>query len=124
MNSKSRIAASTAAASALLLTFGLTYPDWSPDSPMQDFEVQASTLEPALQSEQGQPQIAESGVKKTAQYSSFKVNGKQSIAELKSRFGTEGYLTILKINRIDPANLRTGNSFRLTPVLRQSLLTR
>ena len=102
MKSKYRIATSTAAVTALLFTFGLTFPEWSSDTPLQDSQVEASTIE------QDQPVTTETPATKPVQYVSFKIDGKRSVAELKARFGEEGFLTILKVNRIDPANLRKG----------------
>lgn len=82
---------------------------------MQDAQVEASTLE------QDQPATPEPPAAKPVQYVSFKIAGKQSIAELKSRLGEEGFLTILKINRIDPANLRKGTELMI-PAEAQDLL--
>lgn len=107
MKSKYRIAASTAVVTALLFTFGLTYPEWSSETPLQVAQVEASTLE------QDQPETTEPPASKPIQYVSFKFAGKQSVSELKSRFGEDGFLTILKINRIDPANLRKGSDLMI-----------
>jgi lipoprotein-anchoring transpeptidase ErfK/SrfK len=108
MNSKLRIAAFAAAATSLLLTFGLTNPLRFSDGPLLDYQVQASTLESTSQSEHAQSQTADTPVERPVRYESFKIAGKQSLAELKSRFGDEAFLTILKINRIDPNNVRKG----------------
>ncbi|HJQ69048.1 MAG TPA: L,D-transpeptidase [Blastocatellia bacterium] len=102
MKSRSRIATSTAAVTALLLTFGLTYPEWSSDTPLYESHVEASTIV------EDQPETPAPPAPKPVQYVSFKLDGKQSIAQLKSRLGEEGFLTVLKINRVDPANLRKG----------------
>jgi lipoprotein-anchoring transpeptidase ErfK/SrfK len=40
----------------------------------------------------------------------FKVQNQKSIQELESRLGPEGFLTVLKVNRVDKKNLRLGDS--------------
>ena len=115
MDRKYRIATSTAAVTALLLTFCLTYPEWSAETPLHEAQVEASTLE------QDRPEAAEAPAAKPVRYLSFRIAGKQSIAELKSRFGDEGFLTVLKINRIDPANLRKGTDLAVPAEARDLL---
>jgi hypothetical protein len=100
MKSKLRFATSTAAVTALLLTFTLTQPYWSTDGPLMDGQAQAGTID-----DSDKPQIA---AEKPVRYVTFKIAGKQSLAELKSRFGSEGFLTILKINRLDQDHISFG----------------
>jgi lipoprotein-anchoring transpeptidase ErfK/SrfK len=121
MNSKLRIAAFAAAVTALLLSFGLTHPLRFSDGLLPDYEAQASTLESTSQSEQAQSQIADTLVERAVQYESFKIAGKQSLADLKSRFGGDAFLTILKINRIDPNNVRKGTEL-IIPTEQSNLL--
>ncbi len=113
MKSKLRFATSTVAVTALLLTFTLTQPYWSSNGPTQDGQAQASTIDDSVQ-----PQAAP---EKPVKYVTFKVTGKQSIAELKSRFGSEGFLTILKINRVDQDHVRIGSEL-LIPTEQADLL--
>lgn len=113
MKSKLRFATSTLAVTALSLTFTLTQPFWSSNGPVQDGQAQASTIDDSVQ-----PQTA---AEKPVQYVTFKIAGRQSLAELKSRFGNEGFLTILKINRVDQDHIRFGSEL-LIPTEKADLL--
>ena len=113
MKSKLRFATSTLAVTALLITFTLTQPFWSSNGPVLNGQAQASTIDDSVQ-----PQPA---AEKPVQYVPFKITGKQSLAELKSRFGDEGFQTILKINRVDQEHVRFGTEL-LIPTEKADLL--
>ena len=113
MKSKLRFATSTVAVTALLITFTLTQPFWSSNGPVQDGQAQASTIDDSVQ-----PQHA---AEKPVQYVPFNIAGRQSLAELKSRFGDEGFQTILKINRVDQDHIRFGSEL-LIPTEKADLL--
>ena len=113
MKSKLRFATSTLAVTALLITFTLTQPYWSSNGLTRDGQAQASPIDDSVK-----PQPP---AEKPVQYVTFKVAGRQSLAELKSRFGAEGFLTILKINRLDQDHVRVGSEL-LIPAGQADLL--
>jgi hypothetical protein len=98
---------------ALLTTFTLTQPFWSSNGPLPEGQAQASTIDDTIR--------LQPAAEKPVQYVTFKVAGRQSLAELKSRFGSEGYQTILKINRIDQEHVRFGSEL-LIPAEQGDLL--
>ena len=113
MKSKLRFATSTLAVIALLTTFTLTQPFWSSNGPLPEGQAQASTIDDTSR--------LQPAAQKPVRYVAFKVGGRQSLAELKTRFGSEGYQTILKINRIDQEHVRFGSEL-LIPAEQVDLL--